>query len=187
MTDIMYYDSPLGRLVAAQTDGALTGLWFAGQKYFMASLKDDMEIREITQYQRFPVLEQAKDWLDRYFHGEKPSVCGLPLAPSGSPFRQEVWKILREIPYGEVTTYGAIARQIAASRGSGSMSAQAVGNAVGRNPVSIMIPCHRVIGSGGNLTGYAGGIDKKIRLLTLEGVDMSDMYVPEIKNSHRSR
>ncbi|WP_295925618.1 methylated-DNA--[protein]-cysteine S-methyltransferase, partial [uncultured Akkermansia sp.] len=121
----------------------------------------------------------AKDWLDRYFAGGRAPIAQLPLAPVGGEFRQAVWKILCGIPYGEVTTYGEIARKMAARGNRRSMSAQAVGGAVGHNPISIIIPCHRVVGTGGSLTGYAGGIAAKIRLLELEGVDMSRLFMPK--------
>lgn len=115
------------------------------------------------------ILPRTKEWLDRYFAGKRPAISELALAPAGSEFRRAVWKILCEIPYGEVTTYGEIARKIAKQLGMESMSAQAVGGAVGHNPISIIIPCHRVVGSDGSLTGYAGGLEKKLWLLTLEG------------------
>lgn len=168
-----YYDSPVGRLVLAEKDGALAGLWIEGQKYFFGSLKNEMAEEADT-----PALKRAAEWLERYFRGEKPSVSELVLAPSGSEFRKEVWKILCDIPYGKVITYGEIARKIAADRGLERMSAQAVGGAVSHNPISIIIPCHRVVGTDGSLTGYAGGLDKKISLLTLEGVDMKKLSVP---------
>ena len=120
-----------------------------------------------------------RGWLDRYFAGGRPSLCELPLAPAGSEFRQGVWSILCEIPYGEVTTYGDIAKKVAARMGNKSMSAQAVGGAVGHNPISIIIPCHRVVGSNGSLTGYAGGIKTKIKLLELEGADMTPLFTPK--------
>lgn len=169
----MHYSSPIGGLLLAEREEGLAGVWMEGQKYFLGCLHDKMEEKPDSR-----VLNEAKEWLDRYFQGEKPPVGGLPLAPVGSEFRKEVWKILGEIPYGEVTTYGEIARKIAASRGLERMSAQAVGGAVGHNPISIIIPCHRVVGADGSLTGYAGGIQKKIELLTLEGVDMEKLYVP---------
>lgn len=168
-----YYDSPVGRLVLAEKDGALAGLWIEEQKYFFGSLKNEMAEEADT-----PALKRAAEWLERYFRGEKPSVSELVLAPSGSEFRKEVWKILCDIPYGKVITYGEIARKIAADRGLERMSAQAVGGAVSHNPISIIIPCHRVVGTDGSLTGYAGGLDKKISLLTLEGVDMKKLSVP---------
>lgn len=165
----MYYytvcQSPLGELTLASDGENLTGLWLAGQKYFMHSLpevpvqKDDLDI-----------FDRTKSWLDRYFAQKKPVPQELPLAPAGSEFRQRVWRILCDIPYGNLTTYAQIARQIAAEYGRSSMSAQAVGGAVAHNPISIIIPCHRVVGTDGSLTGYAGGIDKKIRLLELEGI-----------------
>lgn len=117
--------------------------------------------------------------MDRYFKGERPEIAELPLAPIGGEFRQTVWKILCEIPYGQVITYGEIAKKIAQKRGLNRMSAQAVGGAVGHNPISLIIPCHRVVGTNGSLTGYSGGLDKKIRLLEFEGVDMSNLYRPK--------
>lgn len=147
----------------AEKDNALIGLWIEGQKYFPSTLKEE-RIPNDHSY----VLKQTCEWLEQYFAGENPMISKLPLAPQGSEFRRLVWKILCEIPYGETTTYGAIAKQAAALRGAGSMSAQAVGGAVGHNPISIIIPCHRVVGSDGSLTGYAGGIDKKIWLLNHE-------------------
>lgn len=167
-----HYSSPVGAILLAERNGGLIGLWIAGQKYFFGSLKE-----EITEGDT-PVLTEAKAWLDRYFAGEKPGPGELKLAPTGGAFRQAVWEILCAIPYGQVTTYGEIAREMAARMGTTRMSAQAVGGAVGHNPVSIIIPCHRVVGSNGSLTGYAGGIDKKIQLLTHEGVDMARFFVP---------
>ena len=148
-----------------------------GQKYFAITVSEEME-----QKDDIPVFVKTKKWLNRYFAGQKPSINELPLAPSGNEFRQNVWKLLCEIPYGETTTYGELARKIAKQMNKTSMSAQAVGGAVGHNPVSIIIPCHRVVGTGGNLTGYAGGIDIKIKLLKLEGVDMSKFYDPSKKS-----
>ena len=168
-----HYDSPIGALLLAERDGKLTGLWMEGQKYFLGSLREETQDRESS-----PVLRQAGLWLDRYFAGERPAISELPLAPIGSEFRKEVWQVLCEIPYGETTTYGEISQKIAARRGLERMSAQAVGGAVGHNPISIIIPCHRVVGSNGSLTGYAGGLQKKIKLLTHEGVDMGRLFVP---------
>lgn len=173
MTDTMYCDSPVGRLLLAGRDGALVGLWIEGQKYFQEPLKGEMRENPGS-----PILNQAKQWLERYFRGERPPIRELNLAPEGSEFRREVWKILCEIPYGQVTTYGEIAKKIAARRGSEHNWAQAVGGAVGHNPISIIIPCHRVVGADGSLTGYAGGVEKKQRLLTHEGVDMEKLYLP---------
>ena len=154
------YDSPLGPLTLAEEDGALVGLWMQGQKYLPQDLQ---EHRALT-----PTMELAANWLDRYFAGDRPEIGELPLNPKGSEFRREVWDILRRIPYGETTTYAAIAAQIAKNRGIPRMSAQAVGGAVGHNSISILIPCHRVVGSGGSLTGYAGGLDRKQWLLDWE-------------------
>ena len=126
-----------------------------------------------------PVFDAARDWLARYFAGEKPMPSELPLCPIGGEFRQRVWSLLCQIPYGETTTYGALARALAAQMGRPSMSSQAVGGAVGHNPISIIIPCHRVVGSGGSLTGYAGGIAAKLRLLEHEGVELSRLSVPK--------
>lgn len=158
------YTSPIGVLTIVSDGTACTGLWIEGQKYFLGTLpemparKDDLEI-----------FDKIRNWLDRYFAGQMPEIRELPLNPTGSRFRQAVWKCLCEIPYGEVTTYGAIAKKVAAEFGKETMSAQAVGGALGHNPISIIIPCHRVVGANGSLTGYAGGINKKMKLLALEG------------------
>lgn len=166
-----HYQSPLGPiLLAADADG-LTGLWFEGQKYFALHLQAEREERET------PILAQARRWLDIYFSGEEPDFS-VPLHFTGTAFQKRVWNILLTIPYGQTMTYGEIARQLAAEPGAGHMSAQAVGGAVGHNEISILVPCHRVVGASGSLTGYAGGIDKKVGLLTLEGTDMSGLFVP---------
>lgn len=171
----MLYPSPVGELTLAcdRKGETLVGLWMEGQKYFFDTLPEQPEARDDLS-----VFRQAKVWLDRYFAGEKPAISELKLAPAGSAFRQEVWSILCQIPYGQVMTYGEIGRRIAVKRGLAGMSSQAVGGAVGHNPISIIIPCHRVVGSGGSLTGYSGGIGKKIWLLEHEGVDMTGLYVP---------
>ena len=158
------YQSALGNILLAADEIGLTGLWFEGQKYFANTLPDE------TVSQEIPILTEAKSWLDMYFAGEEPKFTPA-LHLTGSPFRQAVWKILLQIPYGQTVTYGEIAQQLAAEQGISTMSAQAVGGAVGHNKISIIIPCHRVIGADGSLTGYAGGIDKKIALLKLEGTD----------------
>ncbi|RRD70934.1 MULTISPECIES: methylated-DNA--[protein]-cysteine S-methyltransferase [unclassified Desulfovibrio] len=163
------YASPLGAITLVSHGSSLAGLWFEGEKYFAPATGSTRE--------GHGVLDQAKKWLDAYFAGKKPSIADIPLAPQGSAFRQAVWNILRHIPYGQCTTYGEIARQMGAHTGK-KMAAQAVGGAVGHNPVSIIIPCHRVVGAGGNLTGYGGGIARKMRLLELEGVDMSGFFIP---------
>jgi methylated-DNA-[protein]-cysteine S-methyltransferase len=155
------YQSPIGTIIAAACDGAISGLWFNEQKYFPA------EVLSWEAAPDYPVFSVLRSWLDSYFKGNNPEIS-FPLAPTGSVFRQTVWRILREIPYGCTTTYGAIAKQIAAEQKKVQVSAQAVGGAVGHNPISILIPCHRVLGSGGGLTGYAGGLDKKQALLDLE-------------------
>ena len=159
MAQVMWYSSPLGRILLAAEGEALTGLWFEGQRYFARGLGEDREERET------PVLRRGAEWLDRYFAGEKPEPC-LPLAPAGTAFQRAVWELLLEIPYGETTTYGALAAELA-RRGRPS-SPRAVGGAVGRNPISILIPCHRVLGRNGALTGYAAGEERKKRLLALE-------------------
>lgn len=170
MDYINYYQSPLGLIHMASDGEALIGLWFEGQKYFLQTLGPDVKEEEL------PIFRQTAAWLDAYFApqgGNRAEAKALPvlprLAPRGSEFRQKVWKLLLEIPYGEVTTYGALARRLSAESGQKSMSAQAVGGAVGHNPISILIPCHRVVGTDGSLTGYAGGIEKKVELLRLEG------------------
>lgn len=169
-----YYESPIGRILLVSDEENLVGLWLEGQKYFLDTVPEEPILNdEIT------ILVKSKQWLDRYFHLEKPSIKELSLAPIGSEFRQQVWKILCKIPYGEVRTYGDIAKIIAKNTGKKSMSAQAIGGAVGHNPISIIIPCHRVVGTNGSLTGYAGGIDKKIELLKLEKVDITKFFRPK--------
>ncbi len=173
MLDTMRYESPIGELVLVQKNEALVELWIAGQKYF-----PDFRQKEIKEHADSRILNQTKEWLDRYFRGEKPLIRELKLAPEGSEFQRAVWKLLCGIPCGEVTTYGELSRRIAADRGLERMSAQAVGGAVSHNPISIIIPCHRVVGADGSLTGYAGGLDRKVRLLEMEGVDMKNLFVP---------
>ena len=153
--------SPLGDIVLASDGEALTGLWFEGQKHFPSKLL------EHACMQRMPVFAQTENWLKAYFAGRQPAQLP-PLAPQGTAFQCEVWQILREVPYGQTVTYGEIACRLAKKRGIETMSAQAVGGAVGRNPISLMIPCHRVLGVGGSLTGYAGGVARKQALLELE-------------------
>ena len=171
MIKMMRYSSPLGNILLAADEEGLTGLWFEGQKYFASGLPADAAEGESA------ALDAAKRWLDVYFSGREPDFTP-PLHPNGSAFRQEVWALLCKIPYGQTTTYGALAAQLAAAHGGKTMSAQAVGGAVGHNAISIIIPCHRVVGMSGSLTGYAGGIDKKVRLLELERADMSCFSVP---------
>lgn len=157
------YESPLGSYVMAEEDGALAGLWLMGQKYFPKELPPagagEGEIFTLT-----------RRWLDAYFAGRQPDVSALPMAPKGSAFARRVWQLLLEIPYGQTVTYGGLAKRLAEQRGLAYMSAQAVGGAVGHNPISVIIPCHRVLGAKNQLTGYAGGLDVKTFLLKLEGV-----------------
>lgn len=172
------YKSELGNILLAADEIGLTGLWFEGQKYFANTLPEEHISQET------PILTDAKKWLDIYFSGEEPKFTPS-LHPTGSAFRQAVWQILLQIPYGQTITYGEIARQMSEMQNTPHMSAQAVGGAVGHNEISIIIPCHRVVGTNGSLTGYAGGIDKKIALLNLEHTDMSHFFVP--KKGTRSR
>ncbi len=166
--------SPLGTLTLSSNGQNLTGLWLDQQKYFAATL--DKDVGKIVE-EELPLFDDARKWLDQYFSGQEPDFQ-LPLAPAGSEFRQAVWKILLEIPYGQVITYGDIAKRLERQGERGSVSARPVGGAVGHNPISILIPCHRVIGANGSLTGYAGGIANKIRLLKLEGVDVEKFSLP---------
>lgn len=167
-----HYESPIGGILLAADDAGLTGLWFEGQKYFARCLEKNHEEKEI------PLFEKTKQWLDIYFSGKEPGFS-LPLHFTGTDFQKEVWEILCSIPYGQTITYGEIANRIAVKRGLPHMSAQAVGGAVGHNEISIIVPCHRVVGSNGSLTGYAGGIDKKIKLLRLEKAAMESLFIPK--------
>lgn len=162
MINSTHYSSPIGEILLASKDNKLIGAWFEGQKYFLSGIDEDLSGNEDE------ILLKTKDWLSRYFNGEKPSADELDLAPEGTDFRCDVWHILLEISYGETVTYKEIADKIAQKRGIEKMSAQAVGGAVGHNPISIIIPCHRVVGSDGSLTGYAGGLDRKVFLLKHE-------------------
>lgn len=172
MTSIFHYHSPLGGITVSGNGNKITGLWFDGQKYFGDTLPKNYEEKNL------PVFEETKKWLDIYFSGKAPDFTP-PLEMQATPFRKAVCEIMLTIPFGQTMTYGEIANIIAAQRGIARMSAQAVGGAVGHNPISIIIPCHRVIGANGNLTGYGGGIEKKIQLLTLEKIDMSGLFVPK--------
>lgn len=163
MLYVMDYVAPIGNLKIVSDEKSIIGLWIQGQKYFQSTI-----INEEISIETVLILEQAKQWLNRYFAGEKPLPKELSLKPKGSDFRNLVWEILCKIPYGEVTTYGEIAKEVAQKMHKEKMSAQAVGGAVGHNPISIIIPCHRVIGTNGNLTGYAGGIELKKKLLDFE-------------------
>lgn len=166
------YASPLGSILLAADDIGLVGLWFEGQKYFAHGLAKTHEEKEL------PLFAKVKRWLDIYFSGQQPQFT-VPLHFIGTAFQKEVWELLCTIPYGQTTTYGAIAKQLAAKRGLPHMSAQAVGGAVGHNKISIIVPCHRVVGKNGSLTGYAGGIDKKTALLRLEQADMRTFFIPK--------
>ena len=161
MTFTQRYNSPMGGILLAADEIGLTGVWFDGQKYFARGLPEEQTERNT------PVLSAARRWLDVYFTGREPDFMP-PLNPIGSGFQRAVWELLLQIPYGQTTTYGALARKLAQQQGLAHMSAQAVGGAVGRNKISILIPCHRVVGTGGRLTGYAGGVDRKAGLLELE-------------------
>lgn len=163
------YNSPIGKIIIVSDGKNLCGVYFEGQKYFLYSIKtppienNDLDIFKIT-----------KNWLDRYFSKEKPKISELPLSPEGTAFRKLIWEILCKIPYGETMTYGEIAKIVAKKLNKPRISAQAVGSAVGHNPISIIIPCHRVIGADRSLTGYAGGIDKKMKLLEHEKINIKN-------------
>lgn len=162
------YTSPIGVLTLAATPAALIGLYIQNQKYY----PDTAKWRKVPADFN-PVLTAAAAWLDLYFSEKKPPIPAFRLSPQGTPFRRRVWRHLCQIPYGATTTYGALAKLIASENNIPRMSPQAIGNAVGHNPISIIIPCHRVVGADGSLTGYAAGTDIKRRLLALEGNDMS--------------
>lgn len=166
-----HYNSPIGGILLAADETGLTGLWFDGEKYYADYLDPEHEEKDT------PVLEQTKKWLTIYFSGREPDFLP-PIHMIGTPFQLSVWKILQKIPYGKTVTYGEIAKEIAAQKGLPRMSAQAVGGAVGHNELSVIVPCHRVVGTNGSLTGYAGGIDKKVKLLTLENADMQHLFIP---------
>ncbi|MWP49496.1 MULTISPECIES: methylated-DNA--[protein]-cysteine S-methyltransferase [unclassified Gilliamella] len=167
------YSSPIGLITLASQHNKLVGAWIEGEKYFAHTINTKTEEKP-----NLAIFNSTKKWLDDYFSGKRPNPYQLELAPNGTPFRQLVWEVLYKIPYGEVITYGDIAKQIALKTNKTSMSSQAVGGAVGHNPISIIIPCHRVIGANGNLTGYAGGIDKKIQLLQHEEVNTTQLIIP---------
>ena len=167
------YNSPIGNLTIYSDGSNLIGLWIENQKYFADKINEEM-----IKNNNLEIFKQTKNWLDRYFAQENPKISELPIAPIGNEFRQDVWKILCEIPYGQVTTYGDIAKKYALKKGINKMSPQAIGGAVGHNPISIIIPCHRVVGKNGSLTGYAGGINAKIKLLEQEGVNMKNLFTP---------
>ncbi|WP_418492020.1 methylated-DNA--[protein]-cysteine S-methyltransferase [Eshraghiella crossota] len=165
-----YYNSPIGRITMASEGTALIGLWFEGQKYFADSIKEECTEKDLD------IFDDTSRWLDIYFSGKEPDFTPKILI-TGTPFRKSVAEIMLTIPYGKTMTYGEIANVIAKEKGIAKMSAQAVGGAVGHNSISIIIPCHRVVGTNGSLTGYAGGLDKKIQLLKLEKTDTSGLFV----------
>jgi len=171
MDYVYHYASPLGGITLRSDGHALTGLMFDGEKYFEETIDSRSADTEL------PAFAETVRWLDTYFSGKDPGFLP-PIALHTTPFRQDVCEIMLTIPYGKTMTYGQIADIIAQRRGVRRMSAQAVGGAVGHNPISLIIPCHRVIGTSGSLTGYGGGIDKKIKLLELEGTDMKGLFVP---------
>lgn len=171
MTHVDHYRSPLGDMTIAGNGSNITGLWFDGQKYFGSTLPKTYKEGAL------PVFAEVIKWLDIYFSGKIPDFTP-PLRLETTPFRKAVWDILLTIPFGQTMSYGEIANKIARQNGLTNMSAQAIGGAVGHNPISLIIPCHRVVGANGSLTGYAGGIEKKIQLLTMEKNDMSAFFIP---------
>lgn len=158
---INHYNSPIGGITLASDGEALIGLWFDEQKYFGSTLESEVQEKDL------PIFEETKQWLDIYFSGEEPDFMPA-IKMLCSDFRKSVWEVMLSIPYGETMTYGEIATKLAKERGVSHMSAQAVGGAVGHNAISLIIPCHRVVGANGELTGYAGGIERKIWLLEHE-------------------
>ncbi len=167
MVYITNYNSLVGNLLLASKNGYLIGLWIENQKYYFGNIKE-----KIIKKDNLEVFRKTKDWLERYFNGEKPTIHELKLNPKGTKFQKQVWQALEEIPYGKVTTYKEIAIKVATKMKKDKMSSQAVGNAIARNPIGIIIPCHRVIGTNGKLTGYAGGIEKKEYLLKHEKISI---------------
>lgn len=170
-----WYSSPLGRILLAADGTSLTGLWFDGQKYFARGLDPAHEEKNL------PVFDTARLWLDLYFSGKQPDFMPQ-LRLSGTAFQKTVWELLQTIPYGETTSYGALVMRAAGDNRTAQTSARALGSAVARNPISIIIPCHRVVGANGNLTGYAGGIERKIALLKLEGAYNETLFIPPKMN-----
>jgi methylated-DNA-[protein]-cysteine S-methyltransferase len=177
MTYVSELKTPLGLATARIEDGELTGFWFVGQKYYPEKTES------WTRMPDHPIFARLKTWLESYFSGCNPAPNFI-LNPKGSIFQKKVWKFLLQIPYGKLTSYGKIAGRLAAQEGLTSMSAQAVGGAVGHNPISLLIPCHRVVGANGNLTGYAGGLDRKAALLRLEGAQPLPQGRQKAKNAN---
>lgn len=174
MLRVSHMMTPVGDVVLAAEGGALVACAIAGQPAHARLLASDA-----METSADPVLARASEWLGRYFAGERPDASELTLAPRGTAFQREVWALIRQIPYGSVSSYGELADLVALGRGGGRMAAQAIGGAVGRNPISIIVPCHRVLAARGGVGGYAGGLDKKLWLLAHEGVDTSGMRLPE--------
>ena len=170
MIEVAHYKSPIGNILIAAKSENIVGLWFENQKYYLEILKNEQ-----MQETENKILNKTKKWLDKYFNGDKPDINELNIELIGTDFRKRVWQILCEIPYGKTVTYKYIAEKIAKERKMKTMSSQAVGLAVGHNPISIIVPCHRVVGSNGSLTGYAGGLDKKFYLLKHENVDIENL------------
>jgi methylated-DNA-[protein]-cysteine S-methyltransferase len=167
MEYIQKFNSPVGILTLASDGTNISGLWIEGQKYFARSLEKEASEKQL------PVFADAKKWLDIYFSGKEPDFM-LPLLPKGTLFQKSIWNILRTISYGETSSYGELARKFESLNNGKKTAARAVGGAVGRNPISILIPCHRILGKDGGLTGYAGGVDVKEKLLLLEGAGIKD-------------
>lgn len=172
MKYISHYQSPLGNILLAADEQGLTGLWFEGQKYYAQGLDPNCKERENL------LFTKVKHWLDVYFSGQEPTIT-IPLHFIGTDFQKEVWEILCSIPYGSYITYKQIANHFAAKRGLKYMSAQSIGGAVGHNKISIIVPCHRIVGTNGSLTGYAGGLDKKYALLSLENANLNPLFIPK--------
>lgn len=166
-----YYNSPVGKLLLVSKDNQLIGLWLENQKYYLANIKEKLTLKD-----NIPIFIQTKKWLNDYFNGQKKDIKELQLNPQGPPFSKLVWHYLTIIPYGTTTTYKEIANQVKKKLQKENMSSQAIGNAISHNPISIIIPCHRVIGTNNNLTGYAGGIANKIELLKIEGIDTTKLH-----------
>lgn len=176
------YKSPIGTIILTSDSKYLTGLWFDTTRFKKLRIVKKNDIND-----DLPIFKKTKDWLDSYFNGQKPDPSLIPLKLEGTSFRLKVWNILKKIPYGTTTTYKEISQKLCQENNLSRMSAQAVGNAIGHNPISIIIPCHRVISKDGNITGYGGGITKKIKLLKLEKIDSKTFYCqPKSKNSKKA-
>ena len=175
--DSFEYQTPIvGMLRVVADKEAIRGVYMVGQKYFGGSLDGEMQLSAPESNKH---LQAASEWLDAYFAGDEPDIGGLSIKPIGSEFRQIIWQLLLEIPYGQTVTYGDLAKESAKRMNKEHMASLAVGGAVGHNPIGIIIPCHRVVGASGSLTGYAGGISNKLALLEHEGVDCTNFFVPK--------